>query len=154
MDHRVPTVIPAPIWDKVTGAIDPAVAQQWLPMDMDNYVTSHWDKLGRLLSGRMFFFVGTADTYFLNNAVRLFQQNTDMLTDPATDWSFDYGVDQPHGYSPYTNQQLVTIMAQYMAAQAPHGHHAHWLPAGAKHKVKAHRHAAARAYATGRLHLN
>ncbi len=145
---------PAPIWDKDTGVIDPAVAQQWLPMDMDDYVTSNWDKLGRLLTGRMFFFVGTADTYFLNNAVRLFQQNTGMLTDPATDWSFDYGVDQPHGYSPYTNQQLVTIMAQYMASQAPHGHHPHWLPAGANHKVKAHRHSVPRAYATGRLHLN
>ena len=128
--------------EQLRGVIDPAVAQQWLPMDMDNYVTFSWDKLGRLLKGRMFFFVGTADTYFLNNAVRLFQQNTDMLTHPATDWSFDYGVDQPHGYSPYTNQQLVAIMAQYMAAQAPHGHHPHWLPAGAKHKVKAHWHAA------------
>jgi hypothetical protein len=131
---------PAPIWDKVTGVIDPTVAQQWLPMDLDNYVTSNWGKLGRMLKGRMFFFVGTADTYFLNNAVRLFQQNTDQLTRPSTGWSFDYGVDQPHGYSPYTSQQLVTIMAQYMAAHAPHGHHADWLPKGARHKVKASAH--------------
>lgn len=83
--------------------------------------------------------MGTADTYFLNNAVQLFQQNTDQLTHPATGWSFDYGVNQPHGYSPYTNQELITIMAQYMADQAPHGcHPGQWLPPGARHHMKAH----------------
>jgi hypothetical protein len=138
---------PAPIWDKETGVIDHAVAQQWLPMDMDNYVTTNWDKLGHKLEGRLFFFVGTADTYFLNNAVRLFQQNVEQLTDPSPNWSFDYGVDQPHGYTPYTTAQLVTIMAQYMADQAPHHGHHHRLPPGASHQVKGHAHAAAAAAA-------
>ena len=140
---------PAPIWDKDTGVIDHTVAQQWLPMDLDNYVTTNWDMLGHKLEGRLFFFVGTADTFFLNNAVRLFQQNVEQLTDPAPNWSFDYGVDQPHGYTPYTTAQLVTIMAQYMADQAPHhGHHGNWMPPGAWHHVKghaSHSHAAAAA---------
>jgi len=142
----------APIWDKVTGVIDHTVAQQWLPMDLDNYVTTNWSTLGPLLSDRLFFFVGTADTYFLNNAVQLFQQNTDQLTDPATGWSFDYGVNQPHGYSPYTNQELITIMAQYMADQAPRGHHTgHWLPPGVTHHVKGHA-SHSHAATTGRDH--
>ena len=90
------------------------------------------EQAGALLSRRLFFFVGTADTYFLNNAVQLFQQNTDQLTHPATGWSFDYGVNQPHGYSPYTDQELVTIMAQYMADQAPHGRHPALAAAGSE----------------------
>jgi enterochelin esterase-like enzyme len=140
---------PAPIWDKLSGAIDPSVAQQWLPKDMDDYVTTHWDTLAPLLKGRLSFFVGTADTFFLNNAVRLFQKNVEQLS-PAPDWSFDYGVDQPHGYTPYTTQQLVTIMAQYMADQAPKGHpNGAWLPAGARHhlsKHATHAHVAARGH--------
>ncbi|HMK92355.1 MAG TPA: hypothetical protein VK576_05095, partial [Thermoleophilia bacterium] len=36
-------------------------------------------------------------------------------------WTFQYGVNQPHGWSPYTTAQLITIMAQYMADQAPPG---------------------------------
>jgi hypothetical protein len=51
--------------------------------------------------------------------VQLFQQNTDKLTNPATGWSFQYGLNQPHGWSPYSTAQLVTIMARYMAQQAP-----------------------------------
>jgi len=112
---------PAPIWNKLTGEIDHSVAEQWLPMDLDHYVTTNWSTLGPLLTGRLFFFVGTADTYFLNDAVQLFQQNVEKLTDPAPNWSFDYGLNKPHGYTPYTTAQLVTIMAQYMAAQAPAG---------------------------------
>ena len=122
--RRAPTAIRRPSGTRTTGVIDHTVAQQWLPKDLDNYVTTNWDMLGHKLEGRLFFFVGTADTFFLNNAVRLFQQNVEQLTDPAPNWSFDYGVDQPHGYTPYTTAQLVTIMAQYMADQAPHhGHH-------------------------------
>ena len=128
---------PAPIWNKLDGTIDHNVAQQWLPMDMDAYVQAHWSTLGPWLSGRFFFFVGTADTFFLNNAVQLFQQNTDTLTDPATDWSFQYGVNQPHGWSPYTTAQLITIMAQYMADQAPPGAHTGtWFGAARKSSVR------------------
>lgn len=120
---------PAPIWNKLTGAIDHTVAQQWLPKDLDNYVTTNWATLAPLLRGRLFFFVGTADTFFLNDAVQLFQQNVEQL-DPAPNWSFDYGVNQPHGYTPYTTAQLVTIMADYMAAQAPAKANTHaWLGA-------------------------
>lgn len=111
----------APIWNKLSGDIDHAVAQKWLPMDFDNYLTTNWSKLGSKLSGRMHFFVGTADTFFLNDAVQLFQHNTAKLTNPRTRFTFRYGINKPHGWSPYTPQQLITIMARYMAQQAPPG---------------------------------
>ena len=123
----------APIWNKVDGTIDHSVAQKWLPMDLDHYVQANWATLGPLLSGRLFFFVGTADTYFLNDAVQLFQQNTDKLTNPQSHFSFQYGLNQPHGWSPYTTAQLVTIMAKYMASQASAGAHtSRWLSAAVK----------------------
>jgi hypothetical protein len=124
---------PASIWNKLDGTIDHSVARQWLPMDMDHYLQANWATLGPLLSGRLFFFVGTADTFFLNNAVQLFQQNTAKLTNPKADFSFRYGLNQPHGWSPYTTAQLVTIMAHYMASHAPAGMStSRWLSAAAK----------------------
>jgi hypothetical protein len=51
------------------------------------------------------------------------------VTDPATGWRFDYGVNKPHGYAPYTTPQFVTIMAQYMADQALLGVSTPWLGA-------------------------
>jgi hypothetical protein len=124
---------PAPIWNKLDGTIDHSVAQQWLPKDMDAYLQAHWNTLGPLLTGRFFFFVGTADTFFLNDAVMLFQQNIEQLTGPKADFSFQYGENQPHGWSPYTTAQLISIMAQYMADHAPlNAHTGAWLAPSAK----------------------
>ncbi|MBV9381514.1 MAG: hypothetical protein JOY82_14050 [Streptosporangiaceae bacterium] len=123
---------PAPIWDKVTGAIHHTVAQAWLPKDIDHYLHANWAKAGPLLTGRIHFFVGTEDTFFLNDAVQLLQQQTASLTGPRARFTFQYGLNQPHGWSPYTPQQLITIMARYMAAHASHGATStQWLPPGA-----------------------
>jgi hypothetical protein len=112
---------PAPIWDKVTGTINHAVARAWQPMDIDRYLAANWPRIGKLLAGRIRVFVGTQDTFFLNDAVQAFQQNTATLIHPKADIRFCYGLNQPHGFSPYTDEQLITIMARYMASHAPHG---------------------------------
>jgi len=112
---------PAPIWNKVTGTINHAVAKAWQPMDIDHYLAANWPRIGKLLAGQIHVFVGTEDTFFLNGAVQVFQQNTATLTHPKADFRFCYGVNQPHGFSPYTDQQLITIMARYMAHHAPTG---------------------------------
>jgi len=42
---------PAPIWDKVTGAVDHAIAKQWHPMDIRWYLNKHWSSLGPRQAG-------------------------------------------------------------------------------------------------------
>lgn len=116
-----PDGYPAPMWDKVTGTIDPGVIAGWRAKDLDRYLADNWSTLGPQLTGQLHFFVGTEDTFFLNDAVQLLQQHVATLTGPAAKFTFRYGLNQPHGWSPYSTQQLVTIMAEYMAAHAPHG---------------------------------
>jgi Putative esterase len=111
----------APIWDKVSGKIDHAVAQAWMPMDIDHYLMTNWSTIGPDLTGRINFFVGTEDTFFLNDAVQMLQQNVAKLANPPANFTFTYGLNEPHGWSPYTTQQLIVIMAEYMAGLAPGG---------------------------------
>jgi hypothetical protein len=127
---------PAPIWDKLTGKIDHTVAQAWEPMDLRLYLKANWSTMGPELKDRLKFFVGDDDTFFLNNGVELIQGFLDSVRHPRSGAEFTYGHNQPHGWSPYTTQQLITIMAEYMADQAPSATDTRaWLPATARTTV-------------------
>jgi putative esterase len=131
-----PDGYPAPIWDKRTGQIDHALADQWRPMDMRQYLYRNWPMLGPLLRGRLKFFVGDDDTFFLNNAVETMQDFLDSVQDPPAKATFLYGHNQPHGWSPYSTRELIVIMAEYMAHQAPpEVNSSAWLPASARMAV-------------------
>jgi hypothetical protein len=112
---------PAAIWDKETGVIDHGVARAWKPKDLDLYLKRHWDAVGPLVAGRMFFWCGTMDNFFLDNPTRIFEAQTAILTDPAADFSFEWGEGEGHGWLPMSPPDLVTQMADYMAARAPDG---------------------------------
>ncbi len=109
---------PAPIWDKQTGEIDHAVAEQWRSMDLSLVVQDRWPTIGGSLTGKLRLFVGDDDTFFLNNGVSAFQHVVEALVDPAADASFEYGADQPHCWGP-PSIRLVTMMARAMRANAP-----------------------------------
>jgi hypothetical protein len=112
---------PAPIWDKQTGVIDHAVADQWRRMDLGDYVQRHWATLGPKVAGRMFFYCGLADNVYYEYPTQLFQEDTKRLTDPKADFRFRYGPHGIHPWLPMTIPQLLTDMATYMAEQAPDG---------------------------------
>jgi len=61
---------PKPIFDKSTGIIDPAVAAYWKEhYDLDAILQRDWVTLGPKIRGKLHVYVGSADSYFLNNAV-------------------------------------------------------------------------------------
>ena len=61
---------PQPIFDKETGAIDHETAKYWHEhFDLDAILERDWDKLGPKLQGKLHLYVGSEDTYFLNDAV-------------------------------------------------------------------------------------
>jgi len=69
-------------WDKVTGEIYPEAVEYWKPYDLSNYITSNWNNslnLGKNLAGRVFVYVGSWDTYYLNEGVMEFQKRTDAI---------------------------------------------------------------------------
>src|SRR5688500_11144348 len=63
---------PKPIWNKLTGDIDPSVAEYWRQnYDLGHILQRDWAKLGPKLEGKLHIYVGEADNYYLNNAVYL-----------------------------------------------------------------------------------
>jgi hypothetical protein len=63
---------PKPIFDKQTGVIDRSVAAYWKEhYDLSAILQRDWATLGPKLKGKLRVYVGSADTYFLNNACLL-----------------------------------------------------------------------------------
>jgi len=91
---------PKEIFDQRTGVIDHTVADYWRQhYDLNAILQRDWNTLGPKLQGKLHFYVGTADTYYLDGAVHLLQAALEKTTDPHSDADFDYGVDQPHCYT-------------------------------------------------------
>lgn len=122
---------PKPIWDPVTGAIDHEVAAYWGEhYDLSRILQRDWKTLGPKLTGKLHFTVGDADSYYLNNAVHLFQDFADSPANPYRVDDFDYGPRMPHCYSGdpsvpvsvsrYTvNQRVMPVMERWMTGTAP-----------------------------------
>ncbi len=63
---------PRRIWDKVSGRIDPEVAEYWKEhYDLRHIMERDWSTLGPKLKGKVNIYVGDMDNYYLNNAVYL-----------------------------------------------------------------------------------
>lgn len=82
---------PKPIWDKLTGKIDPAVAGYWKEhWDLSHILKRDWKTLGPKVRGKLHIYVGEADNYFLNDAVYLVEEFLKSATDPPADAEVDY----------------------------------------------------------------
>ena len=82
---------PKPIWNKVTGEIDPAVAAHWREnYDLGYILKRDWSKIGPKLAGKLHIYVGEADNYFLNDAVYLVEDFLKTTKDPHYGGEVDY----------------------------------------------------------------
>jgi hypothetical protein len=83
---------PKPIWDKLTGEIDPEVASYWREnYDLRYVLERDWKTLGPKLQGKIHIYCGDMDNYYLNNAVYLMEDFLEKTTDPHYDGEVDYG---------------------------------------------------------------
>lgn len=65
---------PKVIFDKQTGAIDHTTAAYWKQhYDLNAILQRNWNTLGPKLQGKLHLYVGSDDTYFLNDAVYLME---------------------------------------------------------------------------------
>lgn len=91
---------PKPIWDFNTGVINKDVAQYWQEhFDLDYIMQRDWATLGPKLAGKIHLTAGDMDTWYLNNAVRMFQQFHDSPKNPYKVAEFEYGWREPHCYT-------------------------------------------------------
>jgi hypothetical protein len=83
---------PQPILDKETGVIDPTVAAYWKEhYDLSAILQRDWATLGPKLQGKLNVYVGTADTYFLTDAVYYLEDFLKTTTNAPYGGEVKYG---------------------------------------------------------------
>jgi hypothetical protein len=113
---------PAPIFDKITGQIDPDVAAYWREhYDLSHILERDWGTLAPRLQGKMHIYVGTADTYYLTDAVYFAQDRIEALKPPYEGkidygdraehcWNGDHSVSNAYSRLHYNTQYLPMIL--------------------------------------------
>ena len=74
---------PMPLFDVETGRIDPAVAKAWEKYDISRRLRDNWKTLGSKLKGKLHIWVGSADTFHLDESLRLFDAELKKLGSDA-----------------------------------------------------------------------
>jgi len=77
---------PMPLFDRRTGAVDPAVQKAWSRYDISRLLVSNWRTLGPKLKGKIHVVVGTVDNFHLEEAVYLLR---DTLKGLGSDANFE-----------------------------------------------------------------
>ena len=124
-----PDGYPKPLWDKLTGKIDPAVAIYMRDHDYDlrYYLEKNWPVIGAQLVGKLHLYCGDMDHFYLNLAVYKLEDFLRRTTSPAYGGSFEYGRPMKgHGWSPLNQAELLRVMADAIARNAPAGADNSW----------------------------
>ena len=119
-----PDGYPVPLWDKRTGTIDHAVAAYFKDhgFDLRDYAERNWSTLGPKLAGKLHFFAGDMDNYYLNLAVYDFETFLQHTANPHADVEFTYGRPMKgHGWHSFTWAEMIHKMAAAIKAHAPDG---------------------------------
>jgi S-formylglutathione hydrolase FrmB len=81
---RGPDGRPLPMFNRATGAVDPKVIAYWgAHYDISQQIQSNWKTLAPDLRGKIHLYVGTEDTFYLNNAAHRLQALLDRLSAQA-----------------------------------------------------------------------
>ncbi len=123
---------PQPIFDPVTGVIDHNVAEYWRQhYDLESILERDWTRLGPKLAGKIHIYVGSDDTYFLNDAVYRMQDFLESTKNPPYGGEVTYGPRAehcwngdptlPNAYSRlhYNTQYLPKILEQIQKTAPP-----------------------------------
>lgn len=75
---------PMKLYDFDTGAIDPVIVKCWEKYDISKMLRENWRALGPKLKGKLHIWVGTADTFHLDESVRLLEAELKKLGSDAS----------------------------------------------------------------------
>ena len=122
---------PKPLFDQRIGTIDHSVALSMKEngFDLTAYLAAHWPSIGPSLAGKLHFYVGDMDSYYLNLAVYRLQDTLGSLENPSFDGTFSYGHPMKgHGIRPTTTGDMLRDMAAHILKHAPPGEPQNWYP--------------------------
>ncbi|MEZ4589357.1 MAG: alpha/beta hydrolase-fold protein [Gemmatimonadales bacterium] len=120
---------PRRLWDLGTGLIDRevAIAMRDGGYDLTHYLREHWSRIGGQLAGKIHVYTGDMDQFYLAPSVYLLEEFLESTTDPYYAGEFGYGRPMKgHGWQPWTNADLIRLMADHVARRAPAGADLSW----------------------------
>ena len=82
--------LPKPMFDPISGKIDREVAEYWRKHDLKNYVKTNWETLGPKLQGKIWAWTGDMDNFYLNPALRAFDEMLKTMENPKSDASLHF----------------------------------------------------------------
>jgi len=113
---------PQYIWDPMTGEMNHQVASYWRDhYDLRYILQRDWATLGPKLTGKIHLYVGTMDTWHLNNAVYLMEDFLKKTTNPPANAVVEYGDRKPHCWSGHDNAYWFRQLEQRILKTAPKG---------------------------------
>ena len=121
---------PRRLWDLDTGVIDREVAFYMRDngYDLRHYAEENWSRIGPDLVGKIRIYNPEMDHFYLPYAVYLMEEFLESTTDPHYAGEFIHGAPMKgHGWSPFTNAELVRRMAAHVADNAPDGASTAWM---------------------------
>jgi hypothetical protein len=113
---------PVALWDMQSGKINRTAADYMRDhgFDLGDYVSTHWAQIGPDLVGKLHFFVGDMDSYYLNLAVYKMEEFLKATKNPYFQGSFEYGRPMKgHGWHPMTWADLLRQIAEQVRKNAP-----------------------------------
>ena len=116
-----PDGYPKPLWDPLTGRIDRSVAEAMRAngFDLRDYAERSWATLAPKLRGKLRFFTGDMDDFYLNLAVYRFEEFT-RRANPPSDAEFVYGRPMKgHSWHAFPWAELVRRFARAVEEATP-----------------------------------
>ena len=111
---------PKRIWNKLTGVIDPAVAEHWREnYDLGHILQRDWKTLGPKLAGKIHIYCGDMDNYYLNNAVYLVEEFLKVTKDPYYGGEVAYGDRAEHCWNGDPTRPNATSRLRYNQMYVP-----------------------------------
>jgi hypothetical protein len=90
--------------------------------DLRAYAEKNWSTIGPKLQGKLHFFAGDMDDFFLNLAVYRFEEFLKRTTSPRSDADFTYGRPMKgHSWHAWTWADFIRLVGSTIKAAAPAG---------------------------------
>ena len=101
---------PVPLWDPKTGELNRTVVEHWKKYDLRLHLEQNWATLAPRLKGKLRAWMGDADNYFLNNAMRMLDESLKKAS-PPFEGKIEFSPGKGHCWMGLTEQQMMVDMS-------------------------------------------
>jgi hypothetical protein len=114
-----PDGYPKRLWNKSTGEIDHAVAEQWKKYDLAEILRKNWPTLGPKIAHKLNIYIGDMDSYYLNDAVEKLNEFLSKADNPKFTGEIVFQRRAPHCWGPRGAELLEKMTAQIERVAPP-----------------------------------